>query len=120
MIKVNQVLNIGIESDTYLLLSSVIKVVMPAAVPFEDYRILVELVQSSDGNYTVTGWPQSVRWVGNRLPVISTGDSAITVLTFTTFDRGISWIGDSQNVAQPDSILGDINAALAAILQPET
>ena len=120
MIRVNQVLNISSESETYLLLSSVSKVVMPSVVPYEDYRIFVELVQSGEGSYTVTGWPSTIRWVGNRLPVISTGDSAITVISFITFDRGKSWTGDSQNVAQPDSILGDINAALTAILQPET
>jgi hypothetical protein len=120
MTKVQQLLTVGIESDTYLLLSSVTRVLMPDNVPFEDYKIFVEVVQSGAGNYTVTGWPSNVRWVGNQQPTVAVGDSATTVLSFLTFDRGASWIGEGRSITQPDSVLGDINAALEAILQPET
>lgn len=120
MIKVMQLMSINMESDTYLLLSNVTRVQMPASVPFDTHRIFIELVQSSTGNYTVTGWPQTVRWVGNQQPTVATGESATTILIFTTFDQGASWVGEAQNVTQPDSVLGDINAALEAILQPET
>ncbi len=121
MLKVSQpLLTIAVESDTYLLLSNVTRVLMPDTVPFDDHRIFVEIMQSGAGSYTITGWPSNVRWVGNQQPTVAIGDSAITVLSFLTFDRGASWIGDARNITQSDSVLGDINAALEAILQPET
>lgn len=52
----------------------------------------IYLVQDSVGGRSVT-WPDSVRWPGGNLPVISTASSARDLVILETLDGGATWYG---------------------------
>jgi len=54
------------------------------------YSLTMELTQDATGGWTVT-WPASVTWPSGSAPTLSTGASAVDVITLYTRDGGTTW-----------------------------
>lgn len=56
-------------------------------------RLTVVLIQDGTGGRTVTAWPSNITWEQGFAPVINTLPNARTVLEFSSFDNGSTWLG---------------------------
>lgn len=61
----------------------------PASGTFGQFTIIIQQ-DAGGGAYTVA-WAASVNWAGGSAPTISTGNSAIDIVTALTIDGGTTW-----------------------------
>jgi len=62
------------------------------SVPSTAFGFTVELRQDGTGSRTVS-WPAAVTWAGGTAPTLSTGASAVDVVTLFTPDGGTTYRG---------------------------
>lgn len=114
------------ESEYYGLETNVVRVdINTRNLGTQDHTFTIVVQQNHVGNHTIIGWPAGVQFFGNPVPAAAPGSR--TIYQFFTQDWGKNWtvevnvVGAVYATQQDiDDAVGDIDAALAAILQPET
>jgi hypothetical protein len=89
-----------------------------------EHKFTVVIQQNHVGGHTITGWPANLQFLGS--PELSPEAGAKTRFEFFTQDRGANWLVECATPGQSfvtqgqlDTVVGDIEDALDAILQPE-
>ena len=65
---------------------------MTVTLPENSRAVSITLVMTSNGSYSVA-WPTNTKWASGTIPTMSTTSGRIDVVTLSTTNNGLSWLG---------------------------
>ena len=65
---------------------------MSINLPANARGVSVTLVMTSNGSYSIA-WPPNTKWAGGTPPTLSSVAGRIDVVTLSTTNNGLSWLG---------------------------
>jgi hypothetical protein len=65
---------------------------MTVTLPANSRAVSITLVMTSNGSYSVA-WPTNTKWASGTIPTMSTTSGRIDVVTLSTTNNGLSWLG---------------------------
>ena len=65
---------------------------MNVTLPANSRSVSLTMIITSQGSYSVT-WPANTKWAGGTPPQLSTTSGRIDVVTLSTTNNGLSWLG---------------------------
>lgn len=61
-------------------------------LPANSRSVSITMIITSNGSYSVA-WPTNTKWPGGNTPTLSTTSGRVDVITLTTTNNGLSWLG---------------------------